>query len=204
MLQEQTNITFNTVTLHSSYVLESDHVIVLENNSVKWAGSKSDFLWQSWNSEYISHRKDEVESQADTADPAASQSSSQVTSNTSAEETGIENLWQEEERARGAVQWGVAKFYMHASGGPSHAAAVLIVISLLIASKVVSQYWFVWWIGDSFKLTQEQYMLSFLGLTLSQSLITGKCLPSSIRRWFQCLTKPLLLYSNRRPGARVL
>ena len=67
------------------------------------------------------------------------------------------------------MQWGVAKFYVHASGGPSHAAAVLVMIMLLMASKVMSQYWFLLCIGNSLDLSQEQYMLSFLGLTLSQS-----------------------------------
>ncbi len=62
---------------------------------------------------------------------------------------------------------------MRASGGATHAIAVALMTCLLTAAKVVSQYWFVWWIADSLGLAQGQYMGFFLGLTLLQGVVTA-------------------------------
>ncbi|KAM0738275.1 hypothetical protein ACQRIT_006012 [Beauveria bassiana] len=84
----------------------------------------------------------------------------------------IDGIWQQEERARGAVQVAVAKFYIALSGGAPYAGIVVAMASILTASKVLSQYWFVWWIADSIGLSQQQYMASFKGLTLLQGVVT--------------------------------
>ncbi|OAA66093.1 ABC transporter, transmembrane domain, type 1 [Cordyceps fumosorosea ARSEF 2679] len=82
-----------------------------------------------------------------------------------------QSFWQEEERARGAVRFSVLDFYIRQSGGTAHAVAVAFMTCMLTAAKVVSQYWFVWWIADTFSLAQSQYMGIFLGLTLFQGFV---------------------------------
>lgn len=85
----------------------------------------------------------------------------------------LDSLWQEEERARGAIHFSVVSFYIYESGGTTHAVAIALMNLLLTIAKVISQYWFVWWIAESFSLAQGSYMGVFLGLTLLQGTLTA-------------------------------
>ncbi|XWW96772.1 hypothetical protein V2A60_004752 [Cordyceps javanica] len=162
------------VTLHTSYVSQVDHVIVVDSSKIHWSGSRSDFFLQDWVSDYMRHENEDHEP-SETA-PAAKPTPLQPTveeSPASADDSPLDSFWQEEERARGAVRLSVFDFYIRQSGGAGYALAVALMTCLLTAAKVVSQYWFVWWIADTFGLAQGQYMGIFLGLTLLQGLVTA-------------------------------
>lgn len=153
-----------------------DHVIVVDDNKVRWSGPKQAFLSQSWSSEYlgleVSHESPKNSVGSDSG--LNSESNMKLADDATDGESGeIDGLWQQEERAHGAVQVSVAKFYIAMSGGAPYAGIVLALACILTASKVLSQYWFVWWIGDSIGLNQHEYMGSFLGLTLLQGVVTG-------------------------------
>jgi ATP-binding cassette subfamily C (CFTR/MRP) protein 10 len=168
-----------TVTLHTSFILQVDHVVVVDDSKIRWAGSQPDLLAQSWVSDYVRHEHSEDAEQEGAVQEAyprsavANENSVLSSSGYGDDQDAVDGLWEEEDRARGALQWDVAKFYVRMSGGIAQAGAVIFMVLLLTAAKVISQYWFVWWIGDSIGLSQEQYMGSFLGLTLSQGLVTA-------------------------------
>ncbi|KAJ3492703.1 hypothetical protein NLG97_g5201 [Lecanicillium saksenae] len=161
------------VTLHTSYVSQVDNVIVIDSNKTRWAGPKSDFLQQGWISDYIRHESEEEESSASPDMTAAMTPVTTVEGSGANDESPLDSFWQEEERARGAVQFSVISFYIRESGGTTHAVVIALMTCILTAAKVVSQYWFVWWIANSFGLTQGQYMGIFLGLTVLQGIVTA-------------------------------
>jgi hypothetical protein len=78
-----------------------------------------------------------------------------------------------EERAEGAVRFRVFQFYAKCAAGILEAFAVLFVAVLSILSKIIASYWFVWWIGDTLRLEKAQYIAGYLGVTLSQTVISG-------------------------------
>ncbi|OAQ95919.1 hypothetical protein LLEC1_04564 [Akanthomyces lecanii] len=161
------------VTLHTSFVSQVDHVVVMDQNRTRWSGTKAEFFLQDWASDYVRQEDDQEQSDlATTAETATSQPS--ITEASITDSAGaFDSFWQEVERARGAVNFSVVSFYIRESGGTAHAVAIALMTCLLTAAKVVSQYWFVWWIADSFNLAQGQYMGIFLGLTLLQGVVTA-------------------------------
>lgn len=153
-----------------------DHVIVTADNTVQWSRPKELFLAQSWSSNYLgieaSHERSnntgEYHNGLNSGDDVG------VADDAMDGDAGeIGSIWQQEERAHGAVRVAVAKFYIAMSGGTPYAVIVVALACILTASKVLSQYWFVWWIADSIGLSQQQYMGSFLSLTLLQGVATG-------------------------------
>ena len=123
-----------------------DHVIVVDDNKVRWSGPKQAFLSQSWSSEYlgleVSHESPKNSVGSDSG--LNSESDMRLADDATDGESGeIDGLWQQEERAHGAVQVSVAKFYIAMSGGAPYAGIVLALACILTASKVLSQYWFV-------------------------------------------------------------
>lgn len=153
------------VTLHTSYVSRVDNVIVVDNNKTRWSGPKDSFFAQDWTSDYIRHENENSETPKAAPKPTTEVAAS--------DDTPLDSFWQEEERARVAVDFSVIKFYIRSSGGTAYAFAVALMTCILTAAKVVSQYWFVWWIADSFALSQELYMGIFLSLTLLQGFVTA-------------------------------
>ncbi|KAM3517041.1 hypothetical protein NHJ13051_009346 [Beauveria bassiana] len=170
------NKTIVLVTLHTLFVSQMDHVIVVDDNKVRWSGPKQAFLAQSWSSEFLgleeSHQRPKHSGKSDNGLSSGDDVglADDVTDGVGGD---IDGIWQQEERAQGAVQVVVAKFYIAMSGGGPYAGLVMAMTCILTASKVLSQYWFVWWIADSIGLSQQQYMGSFLGLTLLQGLVTS-------------------------------
>ncbi|KGQ04419.1 ABC transporter C family member 10 [Beauveria bassiana D1-5] len=153
-----------------------DHVIVVDDNKVRWSGPKQAFLAQSWSSEFLgleeSHQRPKHSGKSDNGLSSGDDVglADDVTDGVGGD---IDGIWQQEERAQGAVQVVVAEFYIAMSGGGPYAGLIMAMACILTASKVLSQYWFVWWIADSIGLSQQQYMGSFLGLTLLQGLVTS-------------------------------
>ena len=185
--------------------------MVIDNNKVHWSGSRSKLLQQDWISRYIRHETSHDEPGSASADtPVAS-----GPIETSADAAVTEALWQEEERAHGTVNFSVIRFYIEQSGGTTYAIAVAFMTVLLTAAKVLSQYWFVWWIADTFGLSQGQYMGIFLGLTLSQGVVTATVgitlVGSSLRaagKVHECVLGNLigapLWFFERNPTGRIL
>ncbi|KAJ6785291.1 hypothetical protein PWT90_01091 [Aphanocladium album] len=161
------------VTLHTSFVSQVDNVIVVDSNKLRWSGPKSEFLQQDWISDYVRHENEEENPSETTSTTATIPQPTAAEESITVADSPLDSFWQEEERARGAVDFSVIKFYIRESGGTTHAIAVALMTCLLTAAKVVSQYWFVWWIANSFGLTQGQYMGIFLCLTLLQGVVTA-------------------------------
>jgi len=82
-------------------------------------------------------------------------------------------LVEEEEKAKGAVRLSVLKFYSMCAGGLFRSAGVSAVAAVLTGTKVMVNYWLLWWTGDALLLPQDQYLSGYLGLTLGQTFFTG-------------------------------
>lgn len=171
------NITVVLVTLHTSFVPETDNVVMLEKGRVAWSGPTADFLAkpdvqnsvlrEKWldESHLLEHDGPLADNKQTTSGPPGPVHQDGTVVAT--------ELVEEEERAKGAVKLGVLSFYIQNAGGRLQAISIIILMIFLTTSKVMSSYWFVWWITDDLGLEQDQYLGGYLGLTLGQALF--KC-----------------------------
>lgn len=182
------SITVILVTLHTSFVPQVDHVVVMEKSRVVRSGTE--LLADSNLKESVLHEDWLREAHASESSENRTNADKKSTPNKLPEETGEESatavldLVQKEERATGAVKFGVLAFYIRAAGGAFQATSILLLVALLTACKVIAGYWFVWWISDELGLKQGQYLGGYLGLTITQSVFIGKSLEH--HRQFAC------------------
>jgi len=79
----------------------------------------------------------------------------------------------EEERAVGSVGSAIYAFYCHHAGGASFMSIMICTFVLSIVIKALTNYWFVWWINDSFRLKQMAYMGGYIGFIALQAIFFG-------------------------------
>lgn len=170
-------ITVVLVTLHTSFVSQVDNVIVMEKSCVKWSGTG--FLADSGLREYVLHEQWLHEAESSERDGGAHSSTDhrsashdvpEVASGESRDRLSAVELVEVEERARGAVKLVVLAFYTRSAGGLLQAVNIMIMAVLSTASKVMTSYWFVWWIAADLRLSQDQYLGVYLGLTCAQNV----------------------------------
>lgn len=168
-------ITVILVTLHTSFVQHVDHLIVFEQNRVVASGG--DLLANTGIRDAVIHEEWLHEPRAteangkESSSPASKDDKINPADNISEDSTtnAIE-LVEAEERARGAVTAGVFGFYVSNAGGVLQMVGIASMTIALTASKVIGNYWFVWWIADRLHLGQDQYLGGYLGLTLAQGV----------------------------------
>jgi len=83
-------------------------------------------------------------------------------------------LHEEEERALGKVNTDVYLQYFKDAGGKNFLISLLVVFAASLAIRVVTNYWFVWWLSDSFGLNSGAYMAGYVLLTLIEAISLGK------------------------------
>lgn len=172
-------ITVILVTLHNSFVSQVDNVIVVEKSRVKWSGTgflADSGLWESVLPEQWLHEADDSERDGG----AGSSTDSRSAPNDDPEAARKDNLLSDvklvevEQRATGAVKLDILLFYTRSAGGLLQAVNIMAMTVLLTASKVLTSYWFVWWIANDLSLSQDQYLGGYLGLTCAQSVFTSE------------------------------
>ncbi|EHK26736.1 uncharacterized protein TRIVIDRAFT_34120 [Trichoderma virens Gv29-8] len=168
------------VTLHQSFIPRCDNVVVIESNKITWAGTSSAFtataeLWEKYlraadTSDSESESIDQSEDNRDADDKLPSEIVLASVGELSSTE---EDVFEEEDRAKGTVSLAALKFYAACAGGLLDVAAIGVLAGLLTGAKTMSSYWFVWWIDDAFHLQGSQYLGAFIGLTVSPGLIAA-------------------------------
>lgn len=169
------------VTLHQSFIPRCDNVIVIEDNKVAWAGTSSDFvitseLWEKYlqaanTPESDSNSTDQSEENLDSDDKKSSGAALVSVNDSSSTD---EDVFEEEDRAKGTVSYTTLKFYAACAGGFRDVVAIGVLAALLTGAKTMSSYWFVWWIDDAFHLQGSQYLGGFIGLTVSPGFLAGR------------------------------
>ncbi|KAJ9137445.1 Spermidine/putrescine import ATP-binding protein potA [Pleurostoma richardsiae] len=205
------------VTLHTSFAMQADNVIIVENCRLEWSGSgdelfangslRDHYVGESW---YRELRSSEESNGSGTGQVS-------LDNGTTGEEDVPEAfmLVEEEEKAKGAVRLSVLKFYSMCAGGLFRSAGVSAVAAVLTGTKVMVNYWLLWWTGDALLLPQDQYLSGYLGLTLGQTFFTGllalvlvSCSLTSSRQIHQAvldniLSAPLWFF-QQQPVGRIL
>lgn len=186
------SITVVLVTLHTSFVPQVDNVIMMDKSRV--VRSDTELLADSNLREPVLHedwlqevRASESSDNAGTTPDKKPVPDSLLGAADEESATAVIDLVEEEERATGAVKFGVINFYIRAAGGVLQIASIFLLVAVLTASKVMAGYWFVWWISDGLGLRQGQYLGGYLGLTLAQSVIVCELIDHgsySFRMWF--------------------
>ncbi|KAK2616712.1 hypothetical protein QQS21_000324 [Conoideocrella luteorostrata] len=170
------------VTLHQSFIPRCDHAVVVEDNKVVWSGTGTDFvatpeLWGKYRQTADTHMNESSdpidESDGDTSSGEETQPETASVSVTHETKSTDEDVFEEEERAKGAVSFDTLKFYASCAGGLLDVVLIGALTALLTGAKTMSSYWFVWWIDDAFHLKGGQYLGTFIGLTVSPGLIAA-------------------------------
>jgi hypothetical protein len=147
----------------------------MNENIVTWSGTSSHFFADVGMSEAILGR--EMLQKLEAASPITEKKVTDIEKELEIDEgdsSAAVAVFEDEERAVGAVQFRVFEFYAKCTGGIIQMLAVLATTILLLASKIIGLYWFVWWIDNTLGFSKEQYVWGYLGLTVSQALVTCK------------------------------
>lgn len=184
------SITVVLVTLHTSIIPQVDNVIVVEKSRVVRSGAelladpslRKSALHEDW-----LHEAQACAGEADGDVSADNKVAPGSLPDAASGDTAITalDLVEGEERATGTVKLSVLGFYTQAAGGILQAINVGFLAVLLTASRVLANYWFVWWIDDELALEQDQYLAGYLGLTIAQSVFICKSINSNVD--IQCL-----------------
>jgi hypothetical protein len=83
-------------------------------------------------------------------------------------------LHEEEERAMGRVHSDVYLQYFQDAGGKKFLVLLLVVFAASLAIRVITNYWFVWWLNDTFRLRSNIYMAGYVALTLIEAVSLGR------------------------------
>ncbi|PSR82837.1 P-loop containing nucleoside triphosphate hydrolase protein [Coniella lustricola] len=161
------------VTLHTSLVQHVDNIIVFERNRVVAAGG--DLLSDIGIRDAVVHEEwlhdphvTDTNGKQGPLPPQKDDSNGAVDKISEDSTTEAYQLVETEERARGAVRAHIFGFYVSNAGGSIQMIGIALLTIALTASKVMGNYWFVWWIADRLNLGQDQYLGGYLGLTLAQ------------------------------------
>lgn len=82
-------------------------------------------------------------------------------------------LIQAEEKALGDARIQLMKYYGEQIGSMKQCVIIAVMVILLTACRVISNYWFVWWSDDRLHLASYVYLVVYLGLIAAQALITS-------------------------------
>ncbi|UKZ95219.1 uncharacterized protein TrAFT101_010069 [Trichoderma asperellum] len=210
------------VTLHQSFIPRCDNVIVIEDSKVAWAGTSSDFvitseLWEKYIqaanvSESDSNSTNESEGDLESDDTKPLEATLVGMSESSSTD---EDVFEEEDRAKGTVSFTTLRFYAACAGGFIDVVSIGVLAALLTAAKTMSSYWFVWWIDDAFHLQGGQYLGGFIGLTVSPGFLAallGVVLVFSSLRASRIIHSTIvdnilsapIAYFSRQPVGRIL
>jgi len=158
------------VTLHTHLISLSDHLITFKDGRIKWQGSSKTLLTnKGFRSEYLGN----VKANDDNYGTGPAEASEADSEDDEIRPNQVEDLIKEEERAKGAIKWRVLHFYLDNTGGLVQSIRVGLLALLLTGVKIISNYWFVWWVNSTFNLAQSQYLGVYLGLNMATSLTTG-------------------------------
>jgi hypothetical protein len=168
------------VTQQISHVTQVDNVIAIQQNQVRWTGPAKEFsanpsLYSSLCGTTTRSRplgEESIDGDISVDEHVKNPFLCIQKPHNDEMNPGSE-LLEEEERTKGGVQFRHFKFYTKCAGGVSEAFALLFGAISSIIAKIISSYWFVWWIGDVLRLEKTQYIGGYLGITISQTIIQG-------------------------------
>ncbi|GFP57227.1 multidrug resistance-associated protein 4 [Trichoderma asperellum] len=210
------------VTLHQSFIPRCDNVIVIEDSKVAWAGTSSDFVITSELWEKYIQTSNASESDSNSTNQSEGDLESDDTKPLEAALVGVsessstdEDVFDEEDRAKGTVSFTTLRFYAACAGGFIDVVSIGVLAVLLTAAKTMSSYWFVWWIDDAFHLQGGQYLGGFIGLTVSPGFLAallGVVLVFSSLRASRVIHSTIvdnilsapIAYFSRQPVGRIL
>jgi len=84
-----------------------------------------------------------------------------------------ESLFQEEDRAEGHVTAKIYRLYARLAGGRLLLFCLMAALGFSLCFRILNQYWFIWWLEYSLKLSSPLYMAGYIVLTLAQAASLG-------------------------------
>lgn len=157
------------VTHHDEYLPFADYVIAINNDTIQLSEppDSSSFLTQESgsvdNGQAIStdSRPRGLKSEEIDTDRVAVTGSSGRGKET---ESDPSNLVEDEERATGSVGLSIYSWYWQSAGGPIFVSLLLGSLLFCLAARVLSNYWFVWWLEEKFAISSGSYMAGYVAL----------------------------------------